>query len=184
MKVICTLVRRSTTPQRLYNFQQPKSKLFTVNPDHSQLALAALSSCVHGASVIVTLSLQHNESWQINYSRQAPKYRIHTFFSEADFVLISVRLLLSHPTVSTIYCIRQKFRQEKIFATFASERERELETAVSTRLLAHVLKFVSEQNFQHVKIHSGRKFSTKTFSPLSPVDVNGKNFFGENFLPL
>jgi len=46
------------------------------------------------------------------------------------------------------------------------ERERELETAVSTRLLAHVLKFliiVSEQNFQLVKIHSRRKFSTKNF---------------------
>jgi len=29
-KVIYTLVRRSTTPQRLHNLQQPKSKLFTV----------------------------------------------------------------------------------------------------------------------------------------------------------
>ena len=47
------------------------------------------------------------------------------------------------------------------------ERERELETTVSTRLLAHVLKFliiVSEQNFQRVKKFTvGENFRRKNF---------------------
>ena len=46
------------------------------------------------------------------------------------------------------------------------ERERELETAVSTRVLAHALKFliiVREQKIQRAEIHSGRKYSTKKF---------------------
>ena len=62
------------------------------------------------------------------------------------------------------------------------DRERELETAVSTRVLAHVLKFliiVHEQRIQHVEIHSGRKYLTKNFSPLTST---GENFLLAKFL--
>ena len=61
-------------------------------------------------------------------------------------------------------------------------RERELETAVSTWVVAHVLKFliiVCEQKIQRVKIHSGRKYSTRKFSPLTST---GENFLLANFL--
>ena len=65
------------------------------------------------------------------------------------------------------------------------ERESELETAVSTRVLAHGLKFliiVREQKIQRVEIHSGRKYSTKKFSPLTSTGEIGENFLLANFL--
>ena len=63
------------------------------------------------------------------------------------------------------------------------ERERELETAVSTRVLAHVFKFlVREQKIQRVKIHSRRKYSTKTFPPLTSTGEIGENFLLARFL--
>ena len=69
--------------------------------------------------------------------------------------------------------------------TVERERERELETAVSTLVLAHVLKFliiIHEQKIQRVKIHSVRKYSMKKFSPLSSTGEIGENFLLTKFL--
>ena len=56
--------------------------------------------------------------------------------------------------------------------------ERESETAVSMRVLAHVqfLIIVREQKIQRIEIHSGRKYSTKKFSPLTSTGEIGENF--------
>ena len=64
------------------------------------------------------------------------------------------------------------------------ERERELETAVITRVLAHMLKFliiVREQKIQRVKNHSGRKYSTKKILPLTFTGEIGENFLLAKF---
>ena len=55
--------------------------------------------------------------------------------------------------------------------TLTVERERELERAVSMRVLAHVLIIVREQKIQRVEIYSGRKYLTKNFA----IDIHWRN---------
>ena len=78
-----------------------------------------------------------------------------------------------------------KYRMYLKIDILTVEKERELETAVSTQVLGHMLKFliiVCEQKIQHVEIHSGRKYSTKKFLPLMSTGEIGENFLLANFL--
>ena len=71
----------------------------------------------------------------------------------------------------------------KIDLTVERERERELETAVSMQVLAHVLKIiVHKQKIQRVENSQWEKIFDEKFSPLTSTGEVGENFLLSKFL--